>query len=83
LAADCVFAHREDEVINTEHDVRTGPTPDRDICRMRDRELLAVIEYSGAAFMLPGGLNERQQAFRDACWTEALSRMRRGGEATL
>jgi hypothetical protein len=68
----------------TEHDVRTGPTPDRDICRMHDKTLLAVLEESARlAMTLPNGLNEQQQAFRDKCRAEALSRMRHtGSEAT-
>lgn len=66
----------------TEHDVLTGPTPDRDICHLRDETLLAVLEESARMSMtLPGGLNEQQQAFRDKCRAEALSRMRHGGEA--
>jgi hypothetical protein len=67
----------------TEHDVQTGPTPDRDICRMGPETLLAVLEESARlAMTMPFGLSEQQQAFRDTCRTEALARMRRGGEAT-
>ena len=66
----------------TEHDVRTGPTPDRDITRLWDETLLAVLEESARMSMtLPGGLNEQQQAFRNKCRAEALSRMRRSDGA--
>lgn len=64
-----------------EHDVLTGPTPLSAIGRMRNETLLAVLEVTARLATEPGGVNERQQAFRDACRTEALARMgqREGG----